>query len=105
MSSNPTKQNPTPTADASIAAASTSSPAGADKKDEVPKLGALEEDDEFEEFAEQGTFSTLLVTSRGRSSGLEGWRGDVGDEQASARLASGPVLVISGEPMSHNRAG
>jgi hypothetical protein len=60
--SNPSKQ--TPTADASIAASSSSSTtaggAGEGKKADVPQLGALEEDDEFEEFAEQGRSLFLL---------------------------------------------
>lgn len=50
------QQKPTPTADGSIAAASSTSKAGDKKEDDVPQLGALEEDDEFEEFAEQGAF-------------------------------------------------
>lgn len=43
----------TPTADASKEASSTA-PKQEEEKKELPQLGALEEDDEFEEFAQQG---------------------------------------------------
>lgn len=41
--------------------ATAAAPAEDESKKEVPQLGSLEEDDEFEEFAEQGQFLSLAV--------------------------------------------
>ena len=49
----------TPTADASKEASSTATKQE-DAPKELPQLGALEEDDEFEEFAQQGEQHLLL---------------------------------------------
>lgn len=50
----------TPTADASKEASSTA-PKVEEEKKELPQLGALEEDDEFEEFAQQGKFQIYFL--------------------------------------------